>query len=371
MSTVKKNYIFNFISDLSGQGTIRNVWPFTTLNMIYGSRQDLINQHMHFFAMDHNMLQVARTLYFQRQMHPMQLANIEQLKGTQNRYGFKMVWDMDDMVWGHNELQGGSKNSGIPTYNASWDKISDDMRDSSIKIMKLMDTLTFSTQYLADYVKNVLGVKTKSVVIPNTVPKAYWGNDRKEPLTQDIKKPVVLYTGSPTHYNNYTKMYGDWDNPWKDWVIESVKNDEIEFHCMGGLPWFFEEIKDKINIRPWVPIFALHLEIKKIGAHFCINPLTPNEFNYSKSDLKKVESAAAGMVCIGTVFKDNPSPYDHCEITVPYGSSVSEINQIINEYKNKDKFNAAITNQYEWIDNDGRWTESTKFINKFVTTITA
>ena len=136
------------------------------------------------------------------------------------------------------------------------------------------------------------------------------------------------------------------------------------------MPWFFEEIKDKITIHPWVQIFKLHLLIQEIAPDFCINPLIPNEFNYSKSDLKLVESSAAGMACVGTVFTNGkPSPMDEAKITLNHGASVNEIDSKIKEYCNKDKFNSVIAHQYNWIETEGRYTESPNFINKLVKAI--
>lgn len=364
---IKKNFIYNFISDLSGQGTIRNVWPFSAMNAIYGPRQELINNWQHMFIKDPMALNLCRTLYFQRQMNPNQLPHIKEYKANQPNFGYRMVWDMDDMVWGLNEKQGGSKEHGIPTYNGSWVNITKEVKEASVEIMNMMDELSFSTKFLADYAKNELGVDVPSKVIPNTVPMAYWGEEKREPITEKLEKPIVLYTGSPTHYNNAEKLKGDWDNAWTDWVIESVKNDEIEFHCIGGLPFVLEPIKDKIKIYPWVQIFKLHLIIKQIKPDFCINPLVPNDFNYSKSDLKRVESAAAGMVCVGTVFTNGkPSPYDQCMMKAPDNIDVTGIRELFDKFTEPEEFNREIERQYKWMYDDGRYTELPKNINRLV-----
>ena len=368
---VPKNMIFNFISDYAGQGTIRTVWPFSALNAIYAQKQQLISQQLVFFPQDAHTLQMARTLYFQRQFHTNHLNIIKYYKSLQPELRYKMVWEMDDMIWGFNETQGGSIEEGIPSYNKAHDKITPEMKQASIDIMNEMDLLTFSTQYLADYVKNVLGVKIPSTVVPNSVPLAYWGDQHVQQKTTDIKKPKVIYTGSPTHYNNEDKLLGDWDNSWKDWVIKSVKNNEIDFTCFGGLPWFLEEIKDKIKVINWVQSFRLHLDIKNENADFCINPLVQNDFNHSKSDLKLVECSAGGIACIGTTFSNGkPSPYDECRITVPLESTVADIDNIINTYCNKDKYNEVIKYQYEWMQTEGRYTESAKHINRIVKVVT-
>ncbi len=365
-----KNLILNLISDYAGQGTIRNLWPFQVINSIYGQKQQLINNWLHFFPDNPHVLGSARAIYFQRQMSPQQLIAIQGYKQRKQEFGYKMVWDMDDMIWGFNEKQGGNEEEGIPSYNASWSNITTEMKDSSVDIMKLMDVCILSTQYLADYVEREFGI-TNTVVVPNTVQKAYWGDHNRTPIKSSIKKPKIVYTGSPTHYHNKDKLLGDWNNSWKDYIINKVKANEIEFTVFGGLPWFFDEIKELISIKPWVPIFALHTEIKKGNFDFCINPLVRNDFNYGKSDLKQVECSAAGMACIGTVFTNGkPSPYDNSFITAPDDITEDGIDKLIKKYSKPKLFNEVITKQTQWMEDESRWTESPKFINNLVKIIT-
>ena len=85
-------------------------------------------------------------------------------------------------------------------------------------------------------------------------------------------------------------------------------------------------LKIRLKLSHGVESFKLHLEIKDQNADFCINPLVPNDFNYSKSDLKQVECSAAGVACIGTTFTNGkPSPYDHAYITAPDNITVEGI----------------------------------------------
>lgn len=362
---MNKNLILNFISDYAGHGHIRNIRPFGVINTIYAQNQKLINVHSINFTKDDQLLNGAKALYFQRQMNALQLRDINFYKSIQPQLGFKMVWDIDDMIWGHNELQGGSKTEGIPSYNFSWSKITEENRISSVEIMKQMDTCLFATQFLADYAKDKLGLTNNLVVMPNSVPKYMWYNPRK-PKTEDIVKPKVLYTGSPTHYDNQNKRVGDWDNSWKEWVIKSVKNDEIDFVVIGGLPFFFEEIKNKIEIHPWTIEFEFPQLIKDIDADFQINPLVSNDFNSAKSDLKYIEASAVRQVCIGTVFDNRVSPYDNNIITANENITVEEIDLLIKSLCDKDIYNDVITRQNAMMERDGRWTESPKFVNRLV-----
>jgi len=255
MISVKKNLLLSFVSDATGCGHIRNVFPITYLNSVYGKSGDIIPIITPIFLWQHDILLRTKSLFFQRQMSPEQLDSIKKYKEHQKQYQYKMVWDIDDFIWGANELQGGTTEDGVPSYNFGWRGILPEVKAASVEIMKLMDLITVSTEYLKWYIQNVLGVKVPVKVVPNAIPKYFWGNKRKKLITKDIVKPRVVYTGSPTHYNNPEKLMGDFNNAWVNWVIKSVSQDKIDFVCMGGLPFFFESIKDKITVIDWVNSF--------------------------------------------------------------------------------------------------------------------
>jgi len=366
---IQKNMILSFISDYSGCGHIRNVFPMNFLNGVFGKNNQLINLVSPIWLWQQDLLLRARTLYFQRQMTPQHFELLSKYKEMQDKFKYKMVWDIDDFIWGHNEKQGGTKDDGVPSYNFGWPNITDEVKESSVKIMNLMDTCLFSTQFLADYAKNELGVKADCKVLPNAIPMYFWGNVMKNDITERIEKPRVLYTGSPTHYSNQHKMLGDWDNAWKEWVIKNVKEDKIEFIVMGGLPWFFEEIKDKIKVVDWVDSFRYHIAVKEQKAHFGIMPLVPNNFNHGKSDIKYIEHSADGVVALGSIFTNGkPSPYDNCEVTVPDNVSVQDIDDIFWPLTEPENFNKVKNAQYNKLNNEARFIEHPEYV-KYLTSL--
>ena len=366
---IQKNMILSFISDYSGCGHIRNVFPMNFLNGVFGKNNQLVNLVSPIWLWQQDLLLRARTLYFQRQMTPQHFDLLSKYKEMQDKFKYKMVWDIDDFIWGHNEQQGGTKDDGVPSYNFGWPNITDEVKESSVKIMNLMDTCLFSTQFLADYAKNELGVKADCKVLPNAIPMYFWGNVMKNDITERIEKPRVLYTGSPTHYSNQNKMLGDWDNAWKDWVIKSVKEDKIEFIVMGGLPWFFEEIKDKIKIVDWVDSFRYHIAVKEQKAHFGIMPLVPNNFNHGKSDIKAIEHYADGVVCVGTTFTNGkPSPYDNNPVTLPDNCSVEDIEKLFDYLCEPENFNKVKNEQYNKLNNEARFIEHPDYV-KYLTSL--
>jgi hypothetical protein len=107
--------------------------------------------------------------------------------------------------------------------------------------------------------------------------------------------------------------------------------------------------------------------VKDINADFGICPLTPNNFNYSKSDLKQIEYYASGSVCIGTVFNNGmPSPYDNGFLNVKDDCTVDDIWNVFNDHLNPDMYNSIRNKQYEFMVKNHRYTEDPTYINQLL-----
>ena len=385
---VQKNIILSYISDAAGCGHIRNLFPMTYINSIYAKTGQLLTMVSPVFVWQHDILLKTRAIFFQRQMSPMHYEIIKKYKEIQSQYKFKMVWDMDDFVWGRNEEQGGTVEDGVPSYNFGSHGITEDIVENSVKIMKLMDTITVSTQFLADYIRENFGCKDV-MVVPNAIPSYFWGNRRKPMIKSRLEKPRVIYTGSPTHYmnpvaprpaspqepngyaGNPTRKPGDFGNAWLDWVIKSVNENKIDFTCLGGLPYFFEPIKDKIKVVNWVDSFNYHNVVINARPDFSIMPLVKNNFNKSKSDLKYIESCACGAVAIGSYFDDetswvNQGPYYNCLAKVKYKATVEDIDKLFNKLCEPEVYNDILSKQYAKLVEDGRYLESVQYVDNFI-----
>ncbi len=365
-TTVKKNLVILYASDSTGCGHIRSVFPYSFLGSIFGKPQTLLPLISPVFIFQHDLMVRARDLIFQRQMTGTHLDIIRKYKNMQAKYKYKMIYDIDDLLWGLNENQGGDKKHGIPSYNFASERIGMDEKVSSIEIMKLMDLVTVSTMQLANYLKDKIG-GTQLKVVYNTVPKYLYGEDRRKPITEKIKKPKILYAGSPTHYSNRRRLPGDWDNRWVQYIIKQVKAEKILFYCMGGLPYVFDSIKEKVAIHEWVSSYHYALLLKRINPDFLIMPLINNYFNSCKSDVKYVEACAIGSIGIGSTFESgDPSPYDNNIVTIKDTATVEEIEKLIDECSEADVFNKIIKSQYDMLISQGRYTESPKYINSLV-----
>ena len=357
---VQKNLVLSYVSDSTGCGHIRNIFPMTYMNSIFGKTgrfNIVISPHMIF---QHDILMRTRAVFFQRTMNPGHVGAIQAYKDNQKKYGYRMIYDIDDFIW-----DGPDDGECIPAYNFGGKTIGADVKASSLQIMNMMDTVCVSTQFLGDYIRDHGVDKAEIKVVHNSVPQYFWGPQRKRPIQNRIEKPRVIYTGSPTHYSNQDKLKGDWDNAWCEWVTKNVKDNKIEFCCMGGLPFFFQGLEKKPNfhIVNWVNSYQYHLPIKKFRADFGIAPLVPNYFNYSKSCIKYQEYCSLGILGIGTVFTNGkPSPYEVCQIQVKDTITVQGIEEIFEKYCDPTEYNKILKAQYKQIDSSGWWMESNEYI---------
>lgn len=365
---VQKSFLLSFVSDATGCGHIRNIFPMTYLNAVYGKDAQCLPIVSPVFIWQDDILMRTRAILFQRQMSVGHYQAILQYKAQQPKYKYKMVWDIDDFIWGHNELQGGTKDDGVPSYNFGYHGITEEVKEYSVKIMEQMDLITVSSPFLKEYIENTLQLKVPVKVVHNSVPKYFWGNKRKAEKKNPIVKPRILYSGSPTHYSNQDKLLGDFDNAFKDFLLSNVMNNKIELIVMGDIPFFLEPVREKIQFIPWLNSYQYHLGVKSAKADFSIGPLVPNNFNYSKSYIKYQEACAEGMVFIGSTFENGkPSPYDICELKVKESATVKDLeNLIFGVASDPIKFNQIVKKQYDWLDRTGGYLESKKYVETLI-----
>ena len=364
---VKKNLVLYIFSDASGCSFIRGMQPMMYMYFVFGKLDSLIPICLPTFTFDEKILMRTRSIVFQRTMSPNHVQIINRYKELQSRFKYKMIWDMDDFIWWEDDNR---TQNGVPKYNLGHINIDDNVRYSSIQIMKQMDLITTSTKYLSDYITNTLKVDVPKKVIPNVVMESLWGDRWKGGIKKPIEKPRIIYTGSPTHYANTNpyvgELLGDWENAWKEYIIKNVKDNKIDFICMGGLPFFFNEISSKIKVFEWEYPFRYHLRVKGQQADFGIMPLVPNRFNYSKSDLKFIEYSIAGIVGIGTTFDNGfPSPYDDMPVKLNYKCNVRDIEDTIKNLCNPENYNKILQIQYSKLRNDSRILESNGYIEQW------
>jgi len=277
----------NYYADYGGCGYWRMIWPEYVLN----SYQKMCISGLTAMVMDVRFYQGISAIRMQRQATPIQNAFIKELKKAQKDFGFRLLYEVDDIVF----------KDDIPDYNRCKEAfVSQEIIDNILDIMSNMDEITVTCQYMKDYYINKTGNKNITV-IPNYAPK-FWLDrfyDRKrveELYDRHKKRPRILYCGSGTHvdYINKTGMNDDFAHVIED-IIKARK--KFKFVWKGCFPLAVKPFIDngEMEFIDWSQLMDLPQDIYKIGANATFASLQDNIFNKSKSNIKMVESGAFGM----------------------------------------------------------------------------
>ena len=298
--------------------------------------------------LQNDVMKDCNAIVFCGRANPYTLKWLEYIRAKNLAPKMKIVVDEDDLIW----------DNMLPEWNLckpTFDGMSEEEKKGNGTFLRLADRVTFSTEFLRDWTVDKFGLeKGKSRIIPNAVSKTIWV--RGEQREWKGRKPVVMYSGSPTHYSNKKRMLGDFSQNIADWLIENAKEGKIELHVLGGFPWFFEEIKSKVKTHGWVSYSALPGLIRSIKPDFSVNPLAECDFNRAKSDIKLVEAAAMGCICVGSKF--DGSPYKDCLFGFDEGTSKKKLDDIFFGIANDKDFSSAVAKQDKWMEKNGRWLES-------------
>ena len=372
---MNKTIVLFYVRDTSGCSHARLRWLANHLNANsekYGNIQVIVSLAPIF---DEGILAQTKAIVCQRFISNQDVELIRRYKTLQPKFGYKLIWEIDDLCWTHEGFS-------VPDYNPASLRInpavSNAFRDNLQATLPLYDTIHVSTDYLKHCIEqdfNVWNVK----VVRNVVPKYLWNCNRKEHITTDLVKPKVLYSGSPTHYrtpvpintdpNNPTGVVGltgDWTQHWIDFIKDAVRNDKIEFTVMGCLPFFFEDIADKIKVYNWVDCNNFPGLVQRINADIQVAPIVDNVFNKCKSALRFYESCAVGNVLIANDFIDSPYNviYKDCKVN-SFASKEDIANTVFNMCK-KDNYNAALDYQYNFIEHNHHYIEDETYINNYI-----
>ena len=368
-----KNLVLFYLADNSGCSHVRCRFFADYINANdFGIKAVILPV----FTLDPIILSKTRAIIWQKPATYQHLSIIQKYKGFQRKFGFKMIYEIDDLFF-TSPIRG----ECLPPYNMSYIRrkeanLDEEIEDALHQIIPLFDVVMCSTDYLKKAViqkynyDNVITVK-------NTVPRFLWSCDKKKPIAEDIKRPVVLYSGASGHYRNPKDKndpgdFGDWNCAFRDWVIKNVNEDKIDFKIMGDFPWFFQPIAPKIQFIPWTNSYNYPRRCWSTKADFQIAPLVDNEFNRCKSALRFYESSIAGMGFFGSVYPDNPeSPYEEiypdCKIKTT--DTIEEIDEKFWKMCKKDNYNELIKWQYENLEKGGIILESSDAVNRLLAVI--
>jgi hypothetical protein len=265
-------------------------------------------------------------VYLQRVLTAQWFEALQEWKAKTN---VKVIIDYDDIMW----------EDGLPQYNRAiyHERVADRHAAMSKYLHEVADVVTCSTEFLA---QNLRKYHHDVRVFPNCLSYSVWGFQGR-PLSKTHK---MLYAGSPTHYDNFSKQYGDLEIG----LVNFVKQYGVKF--MGSQPpWFFEDIERV----PWATANTYSKELFRNTADcdFVISPLAPNDFNRAKSDLKYLEAAAVGRVCLVSDFDGSPYANAHPLQKIPYKVGIKDMERIVKNCH--EHYTEILKYQYEYLQK--RW----------------
>jgi hypothetical protein len=339
----------NFYADYSGCGYWRMIWP----EQILTAYQHMIIHGTTIMCFDENWYASAKSIRIQRQATPHQLKFIQHLKQLSSKHDFKIIYEIDDIVF----------HEDIPHYNKFRSAFTDPViRESAKEIMNLCDEMTVTCDFMKDYYESKTGHKQISV-IPNYMPKFWIGHCYDEKVVarnfeKNRKKPRILYPGSGAHFDvdNRVKQQDDFAH-----VLEAVIKTRKKFQWVffGAYPLRLQKYinSGEMEFTPWVNLYDYPSTISNLKPNVLVAPLYDNTFNKAKSDLKYIEACALGIpgICQDLVTYKN-APYR-------FTTGDEMIDQILMVTKDKSTYMKCSREAHRIAQ--GRWLESPDNIGKY------
>lgn len=286
----KSNRYLNYMADRQGCGMWRIGWPEMHLNMCGLGDSTSLTKMIY----DKNWYRDIRVIKLQRQASKEQLEFFKFLKSIQKECGFKLMYEVDDVVF----------REDIPDYNIYKQAFdTDEIRQNCIDMINMSDEVTVTCKYMKDLYKLRTG-KKEITVVPNFPPYWWLGhhfhyNDIIKNHETNKRKPRIVYAGSGAHFDvgNKTNQQDDFTHVIK-FIVDNI--DKYQFVFIGAVPIPLQRfvIERKIEFHPWKSLMEYPNFLRSLNAQLFIAPLQNNSFNKSKSDIKYIESACLGIPCM-------------------------------------------------------------------------
>lgn len=213
----------------------------------------------------------------------MTAGNYEYMKYV-NRFGLKIVYDLDDNIW------------NIPKENPAHTAFTPAMIKGLEICMSAATVVTVSTKHLENIVKQKLS-GIRSSLTGKAIPVVRIENkvDLRlfKPLNIEREKVVIGWGGSNTHSADLKRI-------WR--VLEKVlaKYSHVRLELVGTTPPPDSSLvnHERVKILPWCHISEYGNRFATWSWDIILAPLEGNAFNLSKSGIKMIEAGAIGKPCL-------------------------------------------------------------------------
>jgi len=287
---------------------------------------------------DPRWYQNVTAVKLQRQASSAQVEFVKYLKQIQQEHGFKLMYEVDDVVF----------KEVIPDYNKfkfAFD--TEEIRENCIEIINLVDEVTVT----CDFMRRLYQEKTDQkniTVIPNFIPNGWMGQlfnprDIERNYEANKRKPRILYTGSGAHYDVENKTGGKDDMyEVRDFIRKTV--DKYQWIFVGAFPPQLADLveQQKIEFYQWQTLLKYPYFVSSLRAQLMVAPLQVNDFNRAKSDIKYIEGCILGIPCLCQDMDTYAAAPDNLKF-----SSVEEFEDKINRILNPKKKNKYFQNVHK------------------------
>lgn len=339
---------FKFLSycgDRQGCGTIRVVYPSLLMNMYRYRGYIFEGDYLTSFINDASFYRGYTFVQFQRSVTEAHLNifrhYVDKIRGNVR---VPLIYEIDDLL------------EGIPDWNYASDYYNKNI-SRVYELMGLVDGMVVSTEGLKEryskYCNNI-------VVIPNHLPKFVWGDITPRHLGKErVGKVRIGWAGSENHFCNIrSDAYkrgirgGDFSDKILDYIRRTVN--DYQWVISGACPIELDDLRDKIEIYPWVSIFNYPAHLRSLDLDIGLALLKDCEFNSCKSNIKVLEYSVVGVPGVYS----KVGPYNNMTLASNNDLEVIDnIERLVNDRDfRRDVYNkdlGIIRDQIYWEDDDG------------------
>ena len=394
-----------YLSDRGGCGKWRKIWPIQSIDCVAQNTGIQID-YSQTPILDPRYYQGVNSITIQRWISDYQTELVEKLfkPVMQNQRGW-LIYEIDDLMFDGTVLNkdkeefltkkyGNLNISSIPYFNRGRRSFEGEKVQSNIKKMLLAsDFVTVTTDYLKEIYHDLYDIPMENIIaVPNLLPRYLFGDrfDPKKKIEQYKKnknKPRIGIVSSLSHFNidnvredkdgfpvREHKMKDKDGNEISKWV--NSKNQEVKFEdtmeitddfdeiidcvretvddfqwvCFGYCPPKLKDLVEKRKIECYggVAIMNYPSKLENLNLQAVIAPIKKTAFNFSKSFIKYMESAALGY----PLFATDCIPYNRVMPNNQLFNTSSELKDMLMKLKfgSTGIYEKMIMNQWQWLN---------------------